>query len=401
MRFIGWRCLVTCFVAIAAMVFTSGGAGAAAPKWTVVSTHNSSTTQKNAMDGVSCVSSTFCFAVGGYYTGTSPVIKHAQTQKWNGSHWSTVAVPNKTGSTVVSNFLMGISCVKTNFCMAAGYYTQNGGRHDGSLIERWNGTSWKIVSSPNVASVSNDLAAVSCFSTTFCMAVGDTINGSFLTQTTAEKWNGSKWSVVKPKNVSTTHDQFLWGASCSTATFCMAVGYFDTASGEYGLTEKWSTSAWSVVSSPHHSGGPANPVNDLWSVSCVKNTTHFCLAAGHYVNASFFKQTLVEKFNGSKWSMLTSPDKSTTDDDAWYSGVSCSATNFCMDTTFTSPNGSSEQTNILRWNGTTVSIKTSANTSSAQDNRLQAASCVSSAFCMAVGQYTPTTISQNLAEVWK
>jgi hypothetical protein len=401
MRSFSWRWLVACFIAIATLMFTTGAADAAGPKWTVVATHNSSSTQKNAMDGVSCVSTTFCFAVGGYYTGTNPVIKHAQTQKWNGTHWSTVTAPNKTGAAVVSNFLMGVSCVKTNFCMAVGYYTQNGGGHDQTLIERWNGTSWKIVSSPNVASVSNDLNAVSCFSTSFCMAVGDTINGSFVTQTTTEKWNGTKWSVAKSKNTVSTQDNFLWGVSCSTASFCMAVGYYDKGAGEYGLTEKWSSSAWSVVSSPKHSGGATNAVNDLWSVSCVKNTTHFCLAAGHYLNGSFIKQTLVEKFNGSAWSMLSSPNKSTTDNDAWYSGVSCSATNFCMDATFSSPDAANDQTVILKWNGTKLSIVTSANTSSSEDNRLQATSCVSSAFCMTVGQYTPTTVSQNLAEDWK
>jgi hypothetical protein len=386
-----------------AMCWAPSMAQAASPSWSVALPHNSSAAQKNAMDGVSCASTTFCFAVGGYYTGTNPTIKHTQTQKWNGTSWSIVTSPNKTGSTVGSNYLMGVSCATTTFCMAAGFYTQSGGGNDQTLVEKWNGTAWSIVTSPNVASEANDLNAVSCFSTTFCMAVGEKRNSSFVGQTLIEKWNGTSWSIVTSPNTSTTQSNFLWGASCSTASFCMAVGYHDTSAGDLSLAEKWNGTTWSIVSSPNHSGGASNPFDALWSVSCVPNMTNFCMAAGDFPNASFTKQTLVEKWNGTAWSVVTSPNTTTTDNDAWYSGVSCPTTTFCMDSTFSSPNSGPGQTVILKWNGTALSIVPSADTSSSQDNELEATSCPSSLYCVAVGQYTPSASapSQNLAEVWK
>jgi hypothetical protein len=398
MRSRGWRWGVVSLVAVLALIFGVDGAGALSPRWALVTTRVSSITQANELDGVSCVSSSFCFAVGGYYVGDN---QSTEIQRWNGTSWGIVASPNKTGITVAGDYLRGISCVSTNFCMAVGFYQQSGGRPDQSLIERWNGTRWSIVPSPNVASVSTDLNAVSCFSTTFCMAVGETLRGtSYLAQTTAQKWNGSTWTVLQPKNTSTSFNNFLWGVSCSTASFCMAVGYYDTATTELGLTERSNGSAWAIVSSPKHGGGLTNPVDDLWSVSCVRNTTSFCMAAGDFVNASSAKQTLVERFNGTAWGLLASPNTSTTQSDAGNGGVSCSTTNFCMDSTFSSPKVGHELTVILHWNGTSLSIAASPNVSNA-NNLLQATSCVSSAFCMAVGFYQPATISRNLAEVWR
>jgi hypothetical protein len=399
MRAGGWRSSVVCLVTVVALMFAPAGAGALSPKWALVTTKVSSLTQMNQMTGVSCLSSTFCMAVGGYYVGDN---QSTEMQRWNGTSWGIVASPNKTGTTVAGDYLNGISCVSTSFCMAVGFYQQSGGRSDESLIERWNGTKWSIVPSPNVASVSNDLDAVSCYSTTFCMAVGATLKGtSFLAQTTAQKWNGSTWSLLQPKNTSTSFNNHLWGVSCSKASFCMAVGYYDTATTELGLTERSNGSAWAIVTSPKHSGGPTKAVDDLWSVSCVKNTTTFCMAAGDYVNTSSAKQTLVERFNGSSWTMLSSPNKSTTQSDGLGSAVSCSATNFCMDSTFSSPNTGHELTAILHWNGTSVSFVASPNATNA-DNILDATSCVTSAFCMAVGLYTPTTgIWRNLAEAWR
>jgi putative hemolysin len=405
MRDFGVRLAVGSVATVVALTLAAVGAQAASPKWTIVLPKNSSSTQKNAMDGVSCVSTTFCFAVGGYYTGgnPNPVIKHTQIEKWNGTSWSVVPSPNKTGGTAASNFLNGVSCTSTSFCIAVGYYTQTGGHPDQTLVEKWNGTSWSISPTPNVASKSNDLNAVSCYRKTFCMAAGQTVDGSFLTQTLTERWNGTAWSIVSSPNSKTTQSNFLWGVSCSTASFCLAVGYHDTSTGDVALSLRWNGSGWSLLSTPNHSGGASNPTDALWSVSCVKHATNFCMAAGDYLNVSHLQRTLAEKWNGTSWSVVASPNKSPTQGDGLYSGVSCSASTFCMDATFTSPMVGHQQTVILKWNGTSLAIVASPNTSTAQDNRLQATSCISNAFCGAVGQYTPAAslISHDLSEIWR
>ena len=386
------------FALVAVLAASTGSAGAAAPAWSLKLPKNSSATQKNAMDGVSCVGSTFCFAVGGYYTGTNPTVKATQTQKWNGTAWKIVASPNATGPTIMSNFLNGVSCVSKTFCIAAGYYTQTGGGNDQSLIEQWNGHTWTIVTAPDVAGVSNDLNAVSCSSTTFCVAAGDTLDASFVGQTLIEQWDGHAWSVVASPNRS-PQSNLLWGVSCATASFCVSTGYYDTDAGEFALIERWNGHKWAATKAPNHTRGASFPTDDLWSVSCVSTT--FCMAAGHYLDSAFVKQTLVEEWNGTKWSVLRSPDLAGGEADAWYSGVSCPSISFCMDTTFSSPNTGNEQTVAVEWNGAKLKIVPSADTSATQDNRLQATSCPTAAFCLAVGQYTPSAVSQNLAETWQ
>src|SRR5438128_5538070 len=81
--------------------------------------------------------------------------------------WSIVASANT--SATQTNYLNGVTCVSASDCWAVGYYNNgSGGSGVGqTLIEHWNGTSWSIVPSPNVGignvgTASNFLEAVTC-----------------------------------------------------------------------------------------------------------------------------------------------------------------------------------------------------------------------------------------------
>jgi putative hemolysin len=387
------------------------GAAWAAPAnatagWTIVTTPNVGSGEGNVMDAVSCpkAQSAFCMAVGGYYTGTSPVIKQTEIQQWNGTAWKIVKSPNATGTNALSDYLGGVSCPTTKFCMAAGYYTQSAGLPDQTLIEKWNGTSWKIVSTPDVSGVSNDLTSVSCPSAKFCIAAGYTISSSFLEQTVIEEWNGTSWSIVNSPDTSSSQDNFLWGVSCPSASFCMADGYYDDTSGnQLTLIEELTGGSWKITPSPNGSPAPSTALNSLWSVSCV--TSKFCMAAGDYWNSSNVQQNLIEKWAGSSWKIVPSPDTSSTLDNGLYAGVSCTSTAFCMDTTQASITSGYTQTLALEWAAGSWKIVPSQDTSTTQNNRLQAASCPTTSFCLSVGQYrvviSSKLVMQNLAELWQ
>jgi hypothetical protein len=391
---------------LAVTAVPAGAASAASGSWAIVTTPDVGSAQGNAMDSVSCAkaTSTFCMAVGGYYTGTNPSIKHTEVQQWNGTAWKIVKSPNASGPDVVSNFLAGVSCPTTKFCMAAGNYTQTNGLPDQTLIEKWNGTAWSIISSPDVSGISNDLTSVSCVSASFCVAAGYTFNSSFVEQTLVEKWNGSSWSIVSSPDTSPSEDNFLWGVSCPATSFCMADGYYDDPSGnQLTLVEKWSGGAWTISTSPNPSPAASPALDSLWSVSCV--SSKFCMAAGDYWNTAEVQQTLVEKWTGTKWQIVKSPDTSPAQENGLYSGVSCASTAFCMDATFAGSTSGFNQTLTLEWAGSSWKIVPSKDTSSSQDNQLQAASCPTTSFCLAVGQYQPviggTIVKQNLAERWQ
>jgi hypothetical protein len=48
-------------------------------------------------------------------------------------------------------------------------------------------------------------------------------------QTLTEQWNGTSWSIVTSPNTSTTQNNDLNGGSCTSASFCMAAGYYTYA----------------------------------------------------------------------------------------------------------------------------------------------------------------------------
>ena len=73
-------------------------------------------------------------------------------ERWNGKQWSVVASPKK-GS--VYSELDAVACVSPTWCAAVGYYgyRYDAGRRGGerSLVELWDGKTWRIVPSPNTS----------------------------------------------------------------------------------------------------------------------------------------------------------------------------------------------------------------------------------------------------------
>ena len=391
--------------------------------WSIITSPNTSTTQSNDFNGVSCASTTFCMAAGYYYNTGG----YGQTliEEWNGTSWNIVASPNT--STTENNYLNSVSCTSTSFCMAAGYTA--GGGYPQTLVEEWNGTSWSIVTSANTSTTQNDyLVGVSCTSTSFCMAAGfyagtyeqtlieefapatqnnylqstSCTSSSFCMaagyyiggydQTLIEEWNGTSWSIVTSPNMSTTQSNILNGVSCTSTSFCMAVGYY-TGSYDQTLIEEWNGTSWSIVTSPNSSTTQTNILN---GVSCTSAT--FCVAAGEYYTGTY-NQTLIEEWNGTSWSIVTSPNTSTTQSNYLNGGVSCTSATFCVAAGFLYT-GSYYQTLVEEWNGTSWSIVTSPNSSTTQTNILNGVSCTSATFCVAAGYYYTGTYYQTLIEEW-
>jgi hypothetical protein len=171
------------------------------------------------LSSVVCPAATTCFAVGTYY----PTATTGRTfiNYWNGTSWSTTPSTNPG----TANALEGLSCTSTTACTTTGTYTS--GSTSLSLAERWNGTSWTTQTTPNPdGALASDLRSVSCASATACTAVGTFTNSSGTQVTLAEAWNGTTWSLQSPPNGITARDTHLEGVSCPTATTCRAGGYY-------------------------------------------------------------------------------------------------------------------------------------------------------------------------------
>ncbi|HEY5109557.1 MAG TPA: putative Ig domain-containing protein [Acidimicrobiales bacterium] len=285
--------------------------------WSIVASPNTSTTKDNLLRSVSCTSATACTAVGDYDSGTN---YQTLVERWNGSTWSIVASPNT--STTQDNVLQSVSCTSATACTVVGNYSNASGPQ--TLAEQWNGTTWSIVTSPNTTTTQNNyLYGVSCTSATACTAVGDYYSGSAF-QTLVERWNGSTWSIVASPNTSTTVDNILSSVSCTSATACTAVGHSSLTSGYIQtLVAQWSGTTWSIATSPSTS---TTQDNDLLGVACTSATA--CAAVGYATTGTSLRQTLTEVWNGTTWSIVASPNSSTTQNN-FLIGASCTSVTAC------------------------------------------------------------------------
>jgi hypothetical protein len=233
--------------------------------WTMLTTVNPSTASgfpTQSLGGVSCTSPTSCTAVGSYTINVNT--DQTLVETWNGHTWS--VVPSADTSSTNNNFLDGVSCSTPTSCMAVGFVEQ---APDQTLAERWNGTTWSIVPTPNASTTStNDLNAVTCTNPSFCMAVGLNDTGSS-PASLIEMWNGTAWSIVSGAStiVPNSDENFLYGVSCIDPSSCVATGHWSNTGDvkDSTLIESWDGTAWSIVPSPN-----ASPTlqDDLNGASC-------------------------------------------------------------------------------------------------------------------------------------
>ena len=227
------------------------------------------------------------------------------TEHWNGTSWSVVRSPNVVGA--IANYLVDVSAVSASDVWGVGYEINGTGVYR-TLVEHWNGRSWSLVTSPNVGAGDNLLQGVAAVSSGDIWAAGFSKGPTGSTQTLAERWNGTSWSVVTSPNPGSTSDS-LNRVAASSSTDVWAVGSFYDGTNNVTLIERWTGSAWSVVASPNvvASGNVllavgSGTASDIWAV-------------GYYypTRGTRVFETLTEHWNGSAWTLVRSPNQGTGD----------------------------------------------------------------------------------------
>jgi hypothetical protein len=263
------------------------------------------------------------------------------------------------------------------------------------LVERWDGSAWSVVPTPNQGSGINDFYAVTAASPDDIWGVGfyvDTTNG--LNQTLTERFNPCTLTVTPtPSATSTPECPLHWGQVASanpstganelrgiatiSANDIWAVGGYTGAGGNtQALLEHWNGSQWSVVAAPTTGEGAylnavdALSANDVW-------------AAGEYFAPGVGTRTLMEHWDGNAWSVVASPNPGNyvdellgvtiiSSNDAWAVGEYQSTTTFI------------KQTLTMHWDGSSWSVVASPNNGSA-DNVLRSIAALSSNDIWSVG----------------
>jgi hypothetical protein len=275
----------------------------------------------SSLTSVSCSSTSSCMAVGSdSASGGQSGISDPLAEFWDGTTWSVVSIP---GSWSGESALDSIDCPTTTTCVAVG---SSGSSPTATLVEDWNGVTWSKVTSPSpVGAAAPTLAAVSCVTPSSCVAVGATGNFADLgTSALAEQWNGTSWSLLTLPEVSEGPSD-LSGISCISATSCTAVGNASSSSNEIteSLIESWDGSRWTVATSANANPNAYN--NYLGAVSCAGPT--FCVAIGSSVpstaSGSVSPISLIETWNGSIWTLSSEQLSNSLD------GVTCNASLAC------------------------------------------------------------------------
>jgi hypothetical protein len=287
--------------------------------WSVVDSPNP--TNNGRFTAVSCVDPTFCMAVG-YYLGYYPQShrsfggNYSLAELWNGDKWFVLPAPNPS---TVQDQLNGISCTSTTQCMAVGFLQNVSSNVHDPLSEEWNGVSWSAVTNP---ATNAELSSVSCTSPKHCMAVGAV--GGF-DATFGEIWDGNTWSVLPTSNPSSDTLLNLTGISCANTSRCMAVGNAvgATTGAEITLAEEWSGGAWKIV--PSASPGIASFSTFLSQASCISASG--CIAIGSYRDRLGAYRSLAEHWSGDRWVFSSSPSPTLV---SFLYAVSCTSASRCM-----------------------------------------------------------------------
>lgn len=217
---------------------------AGATGWTVVPTYSFGSLD-NILAGVSAASATDAWAVGAYYPPSSNVFA-TLAQHFDGTRWTAFPLPNVGAQ---ENALLAVSMPAAGSAWAVGYYV-SGKFQQRTLIEHFNGSVWSVVSSPSPGALQNILYGVAAISDSDVWAVGAEQDADGLFHALTEHWDGAAWSVVNAVDGGSNGNQF-YAVKALASNDVYAVGQQSgTAFPSEALIEHWDGTAWSVVSSP-------------------------------------------------------------------------------------------------------------------------------------------------------
>jgi hypothetical protein len=207
--------------------------------------------------------------------------------------WTKVATPNR--GTVASALLDVAAVPNSTTAWAVGYSYDSSVAAYRTLTERWNGTSWRVVASPNAsANGYSELTKVDATAANNVWAIG---YDTSLTTGLILRYNGSSWSrVTAPAGIA------LRGIDAVSPTEVWVAGY----SGSQATVARWSNGSWSTrftlpANGRHLSvfeGITVDSPGQVWAVGWDRDYD----APGRPVSS------LVAHFDGSTWTREATPN---------------------------------------------------------------------------------------------
>jgi hypothetical protein len=369
--------------AIAAGLVVPVSPAEAEPAWSITPTPNPAGASATIWNGVACPTANTCFAVG--RSDGKAIVARRKSGTW-GARFSPI---------VEQSALNDIACPTTTSCFAVGSKRRTP-KTSKTLIEHWNGRYWSVMRTPFLDATAQ-LYGVDCPSRTNCTAVGSSGKNPFLAF--AARWNGTRWSEMAPESPTDTSE--FRAVSCPTTKACFAVGVSDDLT---LLIERWNAGTWSITKK-FRTGRWMTPTA---GVSCTGPA--FCVVVGwsEAFGQPWSAHPFALHWNGSRWNEVSTPSPPDQTSRA-FDSVSCSSATSCFavgtagNDAVSFPSGL--KTLIERWNGTSWSIVESASPSTDGNAWLHDVACPSASNCHAVGHFEPAqqgfALRSSLAEVYE
>jgi hypothetical protein len=209
-------------------------------------------------------------------------------------------------------------------------------------------------------------------------------------------FNGTQWSVAPSPALLTNSNSALNGIAAIAANNIYAVGYQPAVNGAMlALVEHFDGHAWSVVATPNVSttgnvlfSVTANSANDIWAVGSSSD------------EATTSEQTLVLHFDGTQWTVVASPNPlpaAFLNQNILLSVKAISAKDVTAVGFLSDANSLRELTLVEHWDGTQWSVIPSPNPSDAANtlNTLTSVSGFNSKDLYAVGFFENSTTGGN------
>jgi hypothetical protein len=213
--------------------------------------------------------------------------------------WTRTPSPN-VGT--YSNYFNGVAAISPTDIWAVGNHSTGFDNVTKTMTEHWNGQQWSVIPSPNATKGYNFLNGVSADSTNDVWAVGASeSNGP--AHPLIEHWNGTQWSIIPSPRVITTMTGLVNVVAISSTDAWAVGGYYIAGTNTVQtLIEHWNGSKWSVASHPQPSGATSSGFSGITAISA-----HNIWVVGGYGNNAGNSLTLFEQWNGAKWSIVPSP----------------------------------------------------------------------------------------------
>lgn len=241
-------------------------------KWSVSAGPKFQPSDEPSLESVTALSPSDMWAAGFILTngGQSlfPLFEH-----FDGTAWTVFETAFSDGT------IFGVSADATNDVWAVGSIGESA-----TFVEHYDGSTWTVVPSPNAGFGFNILFGVVALAPNNVWAAGyftEQVNSTRPAKTLIEHWDGTSWKIVPSPNVG-PHSQYqtneLWGITAVSANDIWAFGAVFDASGsgqQSTLVLHWNGTSWAIVPSPNPGGsyrvnilfgGTVIPTGDLWIV---------------------------------------------------------------------------------------------------------------------------------------